>query len=287
LAHHAFELGVEVRQATTVTNLQGDLITGFKIEARSNSVSQSIHARAVIAAYGKRGILDRALNRRFLNHSQPFVALKAHFEGLHLPGLIELHTFPGGYCGMSEIEDGNANVCLLAHEGRFRAVTQNRHNAVAIFIEWIQSQNPALRQRLSRANRRSQHWLTIAQIPFGSKDVVEGDILAAGDAAGLIVPLVGDGIAMALRSGRLAAFHTANFLDGEYTPIELRQRYTQDWKCEFDRRLKLGRVLQAIMLRPRLLALGLRALNALPQLGDYLVRNTRDTLPGNAVRRLG
>ncbi len=276
MAEHATALGVEIREANTVTHLHGNLPRGFTIEARTSSLRQVTRARTVIAAYGKRNGLDRTLNRSFLDHPQPYIALKAHFVGLHLPGRIELHTFPGGYCGMSEIENGIINICLLAHESVFRRATQSIRPDVESFIAWIQIQNPLLRDRLSQARRLSEQWLSIAQIPFVSKAVVERDILLAGDAAGLIVPLAGDGIAMALQSGRLAALHTAKFLHEEWTPTELKQNYQDDWQREFGRRLRLGRMLQAIMLRPRLLTLGLRVLNTLPPLGDYLVRNTRN-----------
>jgi hypothetical protein len=82
---------------------------------------------------------------------------------------------------------------------------------------------------------------------------------------------------MALQSGRLAASHSANFLAGEYVAAALRRRYASDWRRQFDARLRLGRALQAIILRPRLLSLGLRLLTAAPPVADYLVRHTRDT----------
>ncbi len=272
LAEHARSLGVDVREATTVSAIDGALQTGFHLQTRTTSRGEQVRARAVIAAHGKRGALDRVLKRRFLDRPQPFIALKAHFRGLRLPGRIELHTFPGGYCGISEIEDGSVNVCLLTHETIF-----SRHTTVEAFINWMQSANPRLRRWLSHAEPVGDRWLSIAQVPFSRKESVVGDILMAGDSAGLIVPLAGDGIAMALQSGGVAALHTATFLAGAYTPAELRERYTEDWRGAFDARLRLGRALQTIMLRPRLLALGLRLMTAAPPIADYLVRHTRDT----------
>jgi flavin-dependent dehydrogenase len=274
LAQRASMLGVDVRQATTVTAIHGNLHTGFGIEARASSRQEQFFARTVIAAHGKRSALDRALNRRFFDQPQPFVALKAHFRGPHLPGRIELHTFPGGYCGMSEIEDGSVNVCLLAREAAFRNARRSGHTNVDAFIQWMQSQNPRLRRWFSQAS--PGHWLSIAQIPFSHKPQIEGDILMAGDAAGLIAPLAGDGIAMALRGGQLAASHMARFLAGEYNSHELKRHYLADWKREFAARLRLGRALQAVMLRPYLLSPGLRLLTVFPPIADYLVRHTRD-----------
>ena len=91
------------------------------VTVRRNGGRLEYRARAAIAAHGKRAALDRTLDRPFLRRRQPFVALKAHFRGPALPGRIQLHGFPGGYCGMSEVEEpGQANVCLLAHESVLR-----------------------------------------------------------------------------------------------------------------------------------------------------------------------
>ena len=143
------------------------------------------------------------------------------------------------------------------------------------FLDWMQRQNPRLREWLCHAEPIYERWLSIGQVPFARKRTVVDDILMAGDAAGLIVPLAGDGIAMALFGGRLAAAHTAAFLDGKLTTQQLRQRYAHDWRHEFGGRLALARCLQAVVLRPRLLSLGLRLINTVPPLGDFLVARTR------------
>jgi menaquinone-9 beta-reductase len=274
LAGHACALGVEVREATTVTTVRGDLRDGFELELRTATGRAQVQARTVIAAHGKRGILDRALKRRFLDQPQPFVALKNHFHGPPLPNHIDLHTFPGGYCGMSEIEGGAANVCLLAHQSVFQD-GPNGPAEVGAFLEWMQRQNPRLGEWLCQAEPVHERWLSIGQVPFIRKRAVVDDILMAGDAAGLIVPLAGDGIAMALVGGRLAAAHTAAFLGGKLTAERLRRQYARDWQREFGGRLALARFLQVVMLRPRLLSLGLRLINAVPPLGEFLVARTR------------
>ncbi len=271
LANHARSRGVDVREATAVTGVCGDLRRGFQLETRTPSGRAGIFARSVVAAYGKRGILDRALNRRFLDHPQPFVALKMHFHGPPLPRRIDLHAFGGGYCGMSEIETGAANVCFLAHQSAFARTG----GSIDKFVKWMQAQNPRLREWLSQAEPIHDHWFSIGQVPFSKKTTVENDILMAGDAAGLIVPLAGDGIAMALYSGRLAALHIMEFLDGQLSADQLRMRYASQWQREFGSRLAVSRFLQIFMLRPRLLAPGLRLLTAVPPLGRYLVTHTR------------
>jgi len=287
LAERANALGVTVRPATTVTGLSGDLQQGFTLETQSTLRADSrsastlffreqIQARTVIAAHGKRGAFDRALGRRFLNQPHPFVALKAHFHGPPLPNRIELHAFPGGYCGLSEIEGGAANVCLLAHETVFRGAAPAGPERLPAFLNWMRAQNRHLGDWLAQAEPIHTRWLSIGQVPFVRKRPVVNEVLMAGDAAGLIVPLAGDGIAMALRGGRLAADHSAKFLNGELPRDELPRQYGWAWHKEFSARLRLSRGLQSVMLRPYLLAGALKVLSAVPWIGDYLITHTRD-----------
>ena len=307
LAQRARAVGVEVRTSVSVTGIDGHLGQGFTLRVAGARLSrgadagdQTVRARTVIAAHGKRGALDRSLGRRFLRQPQPFLALKAHFAGPPLPGRIELHGFPGGYCGMSEVEitssetegisdvEGNseidssasapshaANVCLLVHDTIFRRAGGAGPQRVAAFIRWMRAQNPRLDAWLAGATQLDERWLSIAQVPFGPKRPVVAEVLMAGDAAGLIVPLAGDGIAMALRGGQLAAEHSSRFLSGRCSAASLMDGYARAWSGEFNARLRLGRLLQSVMLRPRLLGLGLSLLNAAPALGRYVVTRTR------------
>ncbi len=274
LANHAQALGVCVHERTNVSTLHGDLRQGFTLTARSEGQEKLFHARTVIAAYGKRSNLDRTLNRSFLRKRDSFIGLKAHFYGPPLPRRIELHTFPGGYCGLSEIEDGRANVCLMVKQDVFQKVSEG---SISTFISWMGQQNACLEQWLSEAEQVQQGWQSISQIPFSRKSTVEADVLMTGDAAGLIAPLAGDGMEMALRGGQMAAHFIRHFLNGDWSATTLSQRYTHEWQRTFAPRLRVARWLQTIVLNPPLAVLGLHLLNRLPGLGDFIVNHTRDT----------
>lgn len=271
LAQQSRCLGVDLHEGATVTRIDGDLNHGFELEARSASGSGSFSAAAVIVASGKRSSLDRALNRSFLRTPQPYTGLKAHFRGAPLPGRVDLYTFPGGYCGLGEVENGLTNVCLLV-----RTEVIQRVGGVEGVVEWMQAQNPGLKRWFKTAEPVSERWLSISQVPFLPKPAVEGDILIAGDAAGLIAPLTGDGMSMALRGGQMAARYVQRWQADELNAGDLPRLYAAEWKRTFDRRLWLGRRLQACLFQPRLLSLGLRILNRLPAVGQMLVDQTRE-----------
>lgn len=274
MAEQARSCGVDIREGTTVTSIQGSLATGFKLTSRTKLGQESIRAKVVIGAYGKRSNLDRQLKRTFFKSNHPFMGLKNHFYGSLPAGHIHLHTFPGGYCGMSEIENGRINVCLLVEHGIFQSAASSN---IAGFIEWMKVQNPRLGQQLARFQPVEQDWLSIAQIPFSNKEVIADDIFMTGDSAGLISPVAGDGMGMALQASKILSSLLNDYLTGRLAAEGLRQDYTHIWWHTFGRRLRLSRLVQEFMLRPRWLTPGLHLLNGIPALGRLLVTHTRDS----------
>ncbi|MBC8099295.1 MAG: NAD(P)/FAD-dependent oxidoreductase [Armatimonadetes bacterium] len=276
LAAYAGELGADVHEGTRVTQIDGDLRDGFTITAQTSQGIQTFQAATVIAAHGRRSNLDRVLKRAFLKHPQPYIGLKQHFIGPPLPHHIDLHVFKGGYCGISEVEDGTTNVCLLVRQDVFQAASSRQGDSIAQFIAWMGGQNRHLQQWLAQATPVYPDWLSIAQVSLMTKTSLEGDILLAGDSAGMIAPLAGDGMAMAMHTGKLAALSLDRFLTHQQDAHHMKQAYARLWQHTFGERLRLGRMLQSVMLRPKLLSPGLRVLTRFPTVGNWLIQHTRD-----------
>ncbi|MEO8607915.1 MAG: FAD-dependent oxidoreductase [Chloroflexota bacterium] len=276
MATHARACGVDFRESTTVTQIQGDLESTFRLETRTATHHESIHARTVIGAHGKRSTIDRALDRPFLKNPQHFVGLKNHFIGKMPPSRIQLYTFPGGYCGLSEIEDGQVNACLLVRTEVFQGVCEG---SIDRFIEWMKTQNPTLGTWLRTAQPIYKNWISIAQVSFANKQAVVHDMLMVGDSAGLIPPLAGDGMGIALQASFIASSLLKRYLAGQISAECVRRQYAADWGDAFGLRLRLSSILQAIMLRPNWLTLGLHLINAAPPLGQFLLNQTRDSKP--------
>jgi len=271
LADHARRCGVMVYEGVSVHEMQGNLDDGFTLDLRSRLGTSQLQARAVIGAHGKRSTLDRALERDFLNTPQPYIGLKNHFRGARLHDHIHLYAFAGGYCGMSEVEGGLVNVCLLVRQELF----QQAGGDIPRFIAWMKRQNPRLGAWLDHAEPVYEKWLSISQIAFSRKPLIEQDVLMTGDAAGLIAPLAGNGMAMALCGGRLAAQWADRFLAGEISAAALKAGYPQTWQRQFSTRLRLGSFLQTLMLRPSLITAGLRLAKAIPPVGSAMLTYTR------------
>ena len=269
LFEQARSVGAEAQDGVAVRAVEGNLDEGFSVTTTEGSFA----ARLVLGAYGKRGLLDRKLERSFLQARSPFVAFKAHYEGVELPGVIELHAFPGGYCGLSHVEQGRINVCWIGHEQTLKAAG----GTPQAMIEHSLMQNPTLARRFRAMERVTDKFIAVSQITFVPKGALAGDVCMIGDTAGMIAPMCGDGMAMALRSAELEAPLALAFLEGRMTAARFRKDYARAWRREFGLRMRLGRWMHHAYCRPAVSRLSVGVVRRLPGLGRWLIRKTRST----------
>jgi len=270
LYRQACQAGVDGRPGTRATSVRGSVDEGYVVDAGG----ETVEARLVIGAYGRRGLLDRTLDRPFLQQSSPYVAFKAHFAGDHDisdPGTIELHTAPGGYCGVGPVEKGRLNVCWI---GRTDALTDAGGTPEAMLNETL-CKNPKLDKRLGPLCRVSDRYEAVSQVPLMPKSRFAGDVCMVGDAAGMIAPLCGDGMAMALAAADLLAPLADDLLAERRPPTSFRTTYERQWTRTFGRRMRIGRWVHTAAFRPTLTRTLLRTCSALPPLARWLIRATR------------
>lgn len=267
----AREAGADAREGARVTEIEGEGEHGFLVRYTSDGHEDEVEARLVVGCYGKRSPLDRRLGRAFLDRRHDFVAFKAHHRGADFGDCIELHGFEGGYCGMSHVEGGAVNVCLIAWTRSLREAG----SSFAALRDRALRTNPHLAARLDQLEPVTDDVLAIAQVPFAFKELFARDVMMVGDTAGMIAPLCGDGMAMALRAAELAVPPASEFLAGRVSFAELRARYTRAWRREFAPRMRLGLALQEALFRPRISRIGIATLNRAPWLGRAIVWATR------------
>jgi flavin-dependent dehydrogenase len=95
-----------------------------------------------------------------------------------------------------------------------------------------------------------------------------------GDAAGLITPLCGNGMAMALHGAALAAGAVHAFLQNQTSRIGLEAVYAQAWRAHFGARLRVGRAVQGLFGGPVLSELVVGGLRYWPGAVRALMRRT-------------
>ena len=116
--------------------------------------------------------------------------------------------------------------------------------------------------------------VSIAQISFSTKAQVENGVLLLGDAAGMITPLCGNGMSMALHSSKLAATLIENYLQHKITEAQLHQQYTQQWKDHFGNRMATGRLLQTFFGKEALSNLFVQTFKSAPFLAKNIIQKT-------------
>jgi flavin-dependent dehydrogenase len=231
---------------------------------------RQLTARVVLGTYGKRANLDRQLQRPFFQQRSPYVGVKYH---LRLPGfsrhVIALHNFADGYAGISAIEADKLCFCYLTTRHNLK-----QHGTIAAMEAQVLQQNPHLRAIFTGAEFLYPQPEVINEISFAPKQPIEHHILMCGDAAGLITPLCGNGMAMAMHGAALAAAATHDFLCGRTTRPALEATYSRAWHAQFGARLRVGRAVQHLFGGPVLSELVVSSLRRWPAAVQQLMRRT-------------
>lgn len=232
---------------------------------------REICADIVLGSFGKRSNLDRTLDRSFFKAQAPWLAVKSHYKMDQFPkDLVALHNFKGGYCGISKTESGAVNVCYLATYKSFK-----EQKDPELFRENVLRKNPFLDNFFSEATENFENPLTIAQISFSPKKTVDNHILMLGDAAGLLHPLCGNGMAMAIHSAKIASEVILDHIGRDrWVREEMEQSYAARWSQNFTARIRTGKWLQKILLKDSLANFSQAMISKMPFLLPQIIKQT-------------
>lgn len=269
LADIARKENVVLMEQSKVTDIQfsGDhfiVLTGGK----------EFTSKVAVSSFGKRSNLDVKWKRPFtrvkagkLNN---YIGVKYHINTDHPPDLISLHNFENGYCGISQIEDGKYCLCYLTSAENL----SNNENNIKKMEENVLYKNPHLKKIFLSSTFLFDNPVTISQISFQRKEQVNNHMLMIGDAAGMITPLCGNGMSMALHGSKMAFNHIDTFLKGMTTRNEMEKNYQYEWQKHFSGRLRTGRMVQSFFGNPAKTNFLVSALRPFPSLTKALVRLT-------------
>ncbi len=243
MAQLAIEAGVHLLQQTRVASIEQDA-DGALLQVSGAAGPMQIRAKVCCGAWGKRSNIDVKWKRPFIQDAgtrvSNWVGIKYHVYTHWPQHLIALHNFHHGYCGISAIEGGKYCLCYLTRAANLK----NYGQSVEDMENAVLARNPALAHILSNSEKLPGFPLAISQVSFQPKSRVEEGVLLLGDAAGMIAPLCGNGMSMALHGSSLAAAAINPFLQGTINCREMELQYGQQWQRQFGGRLRLGRVLQ-------------------------------------------
>lgn len=272
LAGMARNAGVTLLEGTKVNDVSfAD--NNFSIEAGQ----QTYRAKLVCGTYGKRSNLDIKWQRPFSiakkNKLNNYIGVKYHVEVDFPADTIALHNFKNGYCGIVRIEGGKYNLCYLTTADNLK----NSNNNIRQMEQQVLYKNPHLEKIFTTSRMTDSMPLTISQISFDKKSRVQDHILMIGDAAGMITPLCGNGMSMALHASKIAALYIDEFLANKISRKEMEEKYEREWGLQFAQRLLTGRRIQRLLGHNWLTNLFLLAAKPFPGLINFMIKKTHGT----------
>ncbi len=195
----ARDAGAELRLGTAVRRVERDG-EGWRADLPSGDVARTA---TLLLASGKHDLRGRP---RGPGLHGDLVGLKAYFRLApaavrDLEGSVDVVFFPGGYCGFQLVEDGSANACLVVSRERLARLGGDPW---AVFAH-LRESAPHADALLRAAEPASSKPLAIGRVPYGYVRLGTDGAFHLGDQAAVIPSFCGEGMGLALRSGRLAA----------------------------------------------------------------------------------
>ncbi|MGE5681486.1 MAG: NAD(P)/FAD-dependent oxidoreductase [Bacillota bacterium] len=275
LLENAVKKGAAVIQPAEVKNISKENEKNYRlIILNKNGQPCSIRTNIVIGAYGKKNFLDKELNREQADSVSRFNGIKFHFPLNIAPKFplneIQIYTAEGIYCGLNAVNDRILTVCFLEDRNCFKGSSRDH---LRLLMEKNISFKELFLPEVSKIIECAPIYGT-GNIFFGRKDLSVNGVIMIGDAARVIAPLAGDGIAMAMQSGKLIAdIVSKNFT----SPAQKMEKlYKVKWNAEFSKRIFAARLIQSVIMNKKLNQIALNIGRIFPALLNFLVRSTRE-----------
>jgi len=263
-----------------------------KVEALSlkDGARVSFKAPVIVDASGRNsrwmlGKRERVAGQR----GSRLYALKAHFNGVAgIRDQVELYFFREGYGGFTLVEDGLVNLCFIVAESALKHAGGDGTRVV----ENTLMRNSLAAERLWKASVVGK-WYSTGPLTFGRRRLYRDNLIAIGDASGMIDPFTGTGIQMAVRTGEMAAEAILQNL-GRSTSSSYREKhnarqplgklslyesilssYRHQYQLEFHNRMRVAGLLRAAAFSPSTSRLIANVLGHAPRLTNLMLRATR------------
>ena len=272
LLSKAKERGAEIFQPAEVKDLSRQ-DNGYLVTLKSAIEEElKIHATIIIAAYGKQNILDKLSGRDFYAEKSLLNGIKFHIERSMFknfnPAEIIILDGPGIYLGLNAVDTNIVTLCFLERRS-------NLHYSPKERLLLLSRENKVFESLINKEFFDRLDNLPVygtGNIYFGKKDIVKDGIFYIGDSAGVIAPLAGDGIGMAVQSASLISeILMRNKLQVEISEIE----YRKEWRTMFLRRLYVAGLIQKIVLNNSIKNIGLKLVSIYPGLLTNIIKFTR------------
>jgi flavin-dependent dehydrogenase len=278
-----FEPGLAVRRAIVDGPDGARTVRGVVAGGSTGSAGRTHHLRAAvtIAADGRRSPLAFGLGLAAHPARPRRWAIGVYFDNAVTGAAIgEMHVRHDGYIGVAPVPDGLTNVCVV----RPAAAGDLSLRDPAALVQASLSRDPLLAERFAAARAVAPPMVLGPLAVDVSAASIDG-LLLAGDAAGFVDPMTGDGLRFAVRGGELAAAAALDALAHGWSGVHARLARAR--RLDFAAKVRFNRVLRALVAAPRLVdaaAIGARVAPALlraviARAGDCAAAGAADGAP--------
>jgi geranylgeranyl reductase family protein len=196
-----------------------------------------VPAPIVIAADGRRSRVALPLGLSCHPARPRRWAIGAYFDGVSgISTFGEMHVRRGRYIGIAGMPSGEANVCVV--------VPREGCGSPAAVIGEAIARDTELRDRFTSA-RMAGPPSVIGPLAVDARAAGADGLLLAGDAAGFIDPMTGDGLRFAIRGGELAAEAALDAFAGQ--PLPAHERLASARRREFGAKWRFNRTLRRLV----------------------------------------
>jgi flavin-dependent dehydrogenase len=224
-------------------SVEGSLAGGFVVK----TPSRTLEARTVLGAWGRYSPLDGRLSRPFFRAPATLFGFKKFLTGgagARLGDHVVLHVFHGGYLGLSLVEEGRISLGALATP----SVAQEAHHDFDRLLARLSAESPALAADLAGLAPEPGPALVSEPVHLGARGATWREVLLAGDAAGVVDPYTGSGMALALRTGEAAGALLAEHAAGRVAATALASEWARRWRAVTGRVFFFSRLFRPVLL---------------------------------------
>jgi len=241
------------------------------ITGRSVNSLDEVSGSITVGAWGRWCRIDKDLNRTFVRERRRrSFGFKRHYRGKSNNGLISLYSFKRGYMGVTDVENDTVNICglvdasrLTRHKGRWES-----------FVEALRQEEPAVESAFAPYEPAQETFLSSTPVVFRPRSPVANGVFMVGDASGIVDPLAGNGMAMAIQSALVLAPLLVRLLENPNARTSIEAEYCSTHAELFLPRIRWSRRVAKLLSRPALLEPALRAARG-PLVGSFAFGRTR------------
>lgn len=210
----------------------GELRTGKRVNL---SALQKNSAEGWIIASGRKP-----------NTRSPLVGLKCHLRNLPISADLEMHLGKGGYAGITRVENHTLNLCGLFH--RLPASGKIDRDLMLHYLQ--QHQLHLLAEKFDAATWVEGSFCAVAALEYVPGNDSGNGLLYLGDAAAMIPPFTGHGMALAIESANIALEPLLAYASGKSHWQNTRRTIDQESKLRFAKRRRWARCINYFLLHP-------------------------------------